>query len=371
VRVVWITPGFRADERDWFIPALYRLASQIRGACDLHVVTLRYPERRGDYTVGGIPVHALGRTAAGIAGLAGEWHAAAAVLRRLRPDVIHGYWVLNSGLIAARFAGRAPVLVTAAGGEVIHLPGVGYGEAGRARTRLLVRWALKHATAAAALSEIYASQVQRFLRGISVLCTPWGVEKDDWRSVSPDPSSTTVLSVGSLEPVKGPDVLLEAFERIRRRVPAARLRLVGDGTLRDPLRERAAALGCAASVDLSGWVRHEHLPDMYAGAGVYVQASHFESQGMAVLEAAACGLPLAGTNVGVLSELAPGAAVAVPPGQPGVLADAVLELLLDRPRATSLGERARQLALEKYGVERIAGELLTLYQRLCRKGSSW
>jgi glycosyltransferase involved in cell wall biosynthesis len=285
--------------------------------------------------------------------------------------VIHGYWVLNSGLIAACFAGRAPVLVTAAGGEVIHLPAVGYGEAGRARTRLLVRWALRRATVAAALSETYASQVQRFLRSDSVLCTPWGVDPNDWRSVSPDPASATILSVGSLEPVKGPDVLLEAFERIRRRVPAARLRLVGDGKLRDSLRERAVAFGCAGNVDLAGWVRHEHLPDIYAGAGVYVQASHFESQGMAVLEAAACGLPLAGTNVGVLSELAPGAAVTIPPGRPRVLADAVLELLLDRGSASALGERARQLAFEKYGVERIAGELLTLYQRLCKKGSSW
>jgi len=371
VRIVWITPGFRSDDRDWFIPALYGLAVRLRSACDLHVITLCYPPRRDRYSVGGIPVESLGIGMRGLPGLATQWSRAAALVRRLRPDLVHSYWVLNSGVIAAGLGRRVPVLVTAAGGEVIHLPGAGYGQAGRWRPRMLVRWALKHATAVSALSESYAVQVRRFLNGAQVHCTPWGVSPDEWTDVSPDPRSTTILSVGSLEPVKGLDVLVDAFARVRRRIPTARLRLVGDGPQRTPLAERALALGCADSVELTGWIPHPEMPRVYAAAGMYAQSSHFESQGMAVLEAAACGLPVVGTNVGVLSALAPEAAVSVQPGDPRRLADALLGLLLGPGRAAVLAGRGRDIAVGRYGVDKVARELLALYASLAGKGSRW
>ncbi|HJS28346.1 MAG TPA: glycosyltransferase family 4 protein, partial [Anaerolineales bacterium] len=80
-------------------------------------------------------------------------------------------------------------------------------------------------------------------------------------------------------------------------------------------------------------------------------ASFYESQGMAVLEAAACGLPAVGTAVGILPELVE-ASTAVPAGDPAALANSILEIA---------GDPAQRERLARTGVEAVAREFT-----LCR-----
>jgi glycosyltransferase involved in cell wall biosynthesis len=79
---------------------------------------------------------------------------------------------------------------------------------------------------------------------------------------------------------------------------------------------------------------------------VYVQPARAEGLPLAVLEAMAMGLPIVATSVGGIPEvLADGiSGVLVPPGDPAVLAAAVLRILDDVDLATSLGEQARTAA---------------------------
>ena len=69
---------------------------------------------------------------------------------------------------------------------------------------------------------------------------------------------------------------------------------------------------------------------------------------MAVLEAAVCGVPTVGTDVGHVNEWAPDGAVAVPVGDPRALADAVAELLDDEPRRMRIAfaAQARAVAID-------------------------
>lgn len=85
---------------------------------------------------------------------------------------------------------------------------------------------------------------------------------------------------------------------------------------------------------------------------------------MAVLEAAACGLPIAGTEVGVLASLAPAAALGAPVGDADRLADVMLKLLAHPDAAASCGRRAREQIEGNYCVDTAADRFLQLYQRL-------
>jgi glycosyltransferase involved in cell wall biosynthesis len=83
---------------------------------------------------------------------------------------------------------------------------------------------------------------------------------------------------------------------------------------------------------------------MYRAAHLHIVSSRYESQCVAVLEAAAAGVPTVGTAVGILPALAPGAALAVAPGDADALADGVCRLLADQARRAAMGARAQAFA---------------------------
>ena len=228
------------------------------------------------------------------------------------------------------------------------LPDIGYGVQLGLTGRWLVRRSLEAADAVTVGSEALLAPV-RALRGARpVWLAPLGVDPDLFRPEgdhAPLDGDPCLLQVASLTPVKGQQLLLEAFARFRADVPAAHLHLVGDGPLRNPLTDLARNLGVGAAVHLHGAVPHDRLPAFYRSADLHVQTSRFESQGMAVLEAAACGTATVGTAVGLLPELErDGAARTVAVRDPALLAAALQEALYDRGRALGASARARVLA---------------------------
>ena len=105
------------------------------------------------------------------------------------------------------------------------------------------------------------------------------------------------------------------------------------------------------------------MPAIYGAAKLFVQSSWHEAQGMALLEAAACGLPLAGTMVGAITNFIPDSAVGAPVGDAHQLAAAMLRIS-SSDDAEELGRRARAKVEQIYGVETVADSFLQMYQSL-------
>ncbi|HET7091237.1 MAG TPA: glycosyltransferase, partial [Anaerolineae bacterium] len=151
MRIGLIVPGFSSDENDWCIPALLHLARALAARHEVHVFALHYPYRRDHYSVFGARVHAIGGANRRGWRLPGVLKAAANEIvleqRRGRFDVMHAFWVYEPGLIAAWLKRRlgVRVIVTVAGGELVNLPGIAYGLAGRHWLLRLMRWAMRQA----------------------------------------------------------------------------------------------------------------------------------------------------------------------------------------------------------------------------------
>ncbi len=107
-------------------------------------------------------------------------------------------------------------------------------------------------------------------------------------------SSPTVISIGSLLPAKGQDILIRAFGLARREIPTLRLLLVGDGPFRQELEEQAASLGLCDAVHFVGHVANPY--SYLARSSIFVSASYYEGFGLALLEAMACGVPVISTD---------------------------------------------------------------------------
>jgi phosphatidylinositol alpha-1,6-mannosyltransferase len=167
----------------------------------------------------------------------------------------------------------------------------------------------------------------------------------------------SIVVVGRLaERYKGHDVLLRALPAVRARVPDARLEIVGDGPLRPELEQLARELGLAGAATFHGAIADGPRDAILREASVFAMPSRIERDGagegfgIVYVEAGAQGLPVVAGNVG-------GAADAVVAGETGLLvdpessqavADALVQLLLDRERALRMGRagwtRARSLS---------------------------
>ncbi|MER5749851.1 glycosyltransferase [Streptomyces sp. NPDC002088] len=174
------------------------------------------------------------------------------------------------------------------------------------------------------------------------------------------PAAPLAVCVGRLCRQKGQDVLLRAWDTVVRRVPDARLVLVGDGPDLDRLRAGApeSVLFTGAVADASPW---------YQAADVVVLPSRWEGMALAPLEAMACGRPVVVTDVDGARESLPSSFAArclVPPENPAVLAEAVTELLLDRPLRESLGDRGRRHVLSTHDVRHTAEAVADVYRDL-------
>ena len=136
-----------------------------------------------------------------------------------------------------------------------------------------------------------------------------------------------VVSVGRLAYPKDPLTLVHALGRLRRR--PVRALLVGGGPDRPAVEAAVRTLGLEHEVRLAG--DRLDVPELLAGASVFVLASRSEGAPISILEAMAAGLPVIASDVGGVAELVVDGVTGrlVPPGDPAALAAALDDLLAD------------------------------------------
>ena len=156
-------------------------------------------------------------------------------------------------------------------------------------------------------------------------------------------------------------MILDAMPEVLRRLPAARLLVVGEGPERALLEARVNQEGLAASVLFAGSRPWADIPECYCAGDAFVSASTTETQGLTVLEAMACGVP-------VLARNDPSYASMITHGQSGMLFDNAGELagqmirvLTDRGFARSLAEGAEE-TVRCYSAETFGERIEALYR---------
>jgi glycosyltransferase involved in cell wall biosynthesis len=172
-----------------------------------------------------------------------------------------------------------------------------------------------------------------------------------------------ILFLAGLEPWKGIETLLDAFELVAGRLPDSRLAIGGEGSLAPLVRRRVAASPVGARIDVLGRVERADVPQLLARSSVYCLPSVREPFGISALEAMACGRPVVGTDAGGLGHLVDDAGGRlVPPGDAPALAAALEELLSSPARRRAMGEHNRRVVRERYTWERVVARLEDAYR---------
>jgi len=284
--------------------------------------------------------------------------------------------------VSGRILG-VPTVVSIAGGELVGLPDIGYGGQLSPGQRLKIGLALRTASVVTGGSGYVLSLARRYLQnrpGDQVRRLPLGVDVRRFTRASYGPIGGTggvpgegpgrsnsvprLIHVGSLVPIKDQETLLRAARLLRDRGTEFRLDIVGGGPLDMSLRDVTRQLRLEPNVRFHGSVTHDLLPSLYQRATAFVLTSRHESQCLAVLEAAACGVPCVGTRVGVVPELAPEAAAVVDVGDVPALANGLEGLLGDERRRTSMGQAAASIVNDRFSLEKSTRAFRELYDAL-------
>lgn len=184
------------------------------------------------------------------------------------------------------------------------------------------------------------------------------------------PGSLVIGSVMRMQTVKAPLDLVHAFLALRDRqpelFPQLRLMLVGDGPLRDAVRQLLAESGAAGQAWLTG--ARDDIPALMAAMDLFVLPSLAEGICNTILEAMACGLPVIATNVGGNPDLVQDGETGtlVPPGRPDILAEQMLAYAGDPVRRRSEGQAARVRAETEFSMDAMVNGYTRIYARLLR-----
>ena len=277
-------------------------------------------------------------------------------LHRGRFDVAHAFFPTDA-YAAALLRGRGgPPFVFSIHG----IPTRRYLVSRRYRLEMLTR-SVRAAGELTALSEAAARAVRGYLQRDPVI-VPGGVDPERFAGERERAAQPTLLCASSLaDPRKRGTLLIEAFTRLRARLPEARLVLAGGDDM--PVYG-ADRLDLPAGVERRHALRTEELVDAYAGAWASVVPSVEEAFGLVVLESLAAGTPVVGARSGAIPELlsAPEHGLTFEPDDPDSLAEAMaaaLELGFDVETVAARRARAGEFAWPG-----IAARVEGIYERL-------
>jgi glycosyltransferase involved in cell wall biosynthesis len=297
-------------------------------------------------------------------------------LARFAPQVVHTHASKAGALGRAAARGLAAARVHTFHGHVLE----GYFPAGVSRGILAVERrlaretdrivAVSHATAEDLLRLGVASEAKLTVVPPGIELEPFlAIERRGPSSSGPlraqlglAPEVFLVAVVGRLVRVKRPELALEVLQLLAGRYPGLHLCYVGDGEERALLQRRTAELetGLRARVHLLG--ARSDMPAVLSEVDALLSCSRSEGLPVALIEAAAAGLPVVATPVGGVEELVAHERTGFLGSTALELAFGLAQLLDDSGRGAALGARARLRVRTRHSAEALASRLEQLYR---------
>ena len=316
-----------------------------------------------------------------------------ATLRAYRPDIVHvhnTFPLVSAAVLYACRDASVPVVATIHNYRLLCAPGDfmrqgavchdclhklpvrgavhGCYRGSRAATAPLVVASIAHRKAWRSLVSAYVfiSAAQRDLH-LALNLPPSRVfvrhNMIPYRGIQPVPRDPTVAYIGRLEPGKGVQLLMAAWDRYlsSSHVPGLRLVIAGTGSLD---REVAAWASGRPSVEMLGLIPPAQVRKVMSRARAILAPSVWEEPfGLVVVEAMAAGTPAIAAGHGSFTELVtPGTdGVLFRPGDPGGLADAVADVAAHPEKYESYGRRARETYEQRFNPDHSLKHLLEIY----------
>ncbi len=296
-----------------------------------------------------------------------------------KPQIVHTHMAKAGfiGRLAALCAG-VPLIIHTFHGHVFH------GYFSPLKTQLFIyleRFLGRFTDKIIAVSKIVKSSLHKYgiapLNKISVI--PLGFKLDKFlhkrcgflrTELKLSQNIKLVGIIGRLVPIKNHHLFFKAAQEVIRVYPHVKFIVVGEGELRNKLKNEVFQLGIREHVIFLGW--RSDLSDIYADLNVVVISSVNEGTPVSLIEGMACCCPAVATRVGgvpdVIEEGING--YLVNPGDAKKMAQALVKILRDPIKAREMGQAGQKKVVFLYTVQRLSENITTLYHTLLEKESA-
>lgn len=177
----------------------------------------------------------------------------------------------------------------------------------------------------------------------------------------------TIGIVARFEPHKGHTCLLEAMPIVISEVPSALLLIVGEGYYEPELRKALQSHHLEKHVIFTGF--QKDIPKVLSGLNLVVLPSRYESTNLSLIEAMLMEKPVIASSIPSHSQMIQNGVngYLVTPGDVKGLANAIISLLKNDELSKTLGKKGREIALQKFTLNRMAEETEKVYDDLLRE----
>ncbi len=179
-----------------------------------------------------------------------------------------------------------------------------------------------------------------------------------------------ITFVGTFQPWYGIENIIDAFSSVIKKIPNARLLLVGEGILKETLKAQVERLGIDKFVIFTGYIKHDLIPEILAITDIAVapvrpSPVEFYNSPIKLFEYMAAGKPIVASRIGQIGEILEDekTGLLVYPGDIQGLANSIMRLYKEPNLMKRLGENAR-IEAGKYTWDAYADKLIELYTEL-------
>jgi glycosyltransferase involved in cell wall biosynthesis len=377
LRIAYLLPNIEAGGTEQHVLMLCRLLNRSRFSPSL--ITTAGGGALFEAFSMHVPVTVMGDPTRGKRFRSTSWEHARAVaslvriLRLRRPDILHTYLPAANviGPLAARLAGVPRVIVSkrSLADYKVRFPLLRHTEsfANRLADVILVNSDAVRRDVERT-ERHWGGKFRKIYNGVAPI-EPWAPDEAmAFRRREGIPADALVaLCVSNFYPYKGHEELVEAAVMVVHASPNVIFLLVGrdSGTL-EATRTRIRERGLEGSFRFLG--SRTDVPDLLRASDLFVHPSREEGFSNAILEAMAAGLPVVACDVGGNPEAVVDRETGrlVPSRNAAAFSSAIAELLADPEKRNAMGKAGRDRATERFSLDRMVGEMESLYESLVR-----
>ncbi|MFH1380230.1 MAG: glycosyltransferase [bacterium] len=169
--------------------------------------------------------------------------------------------------------------------------------------------------------------------------------------------------IGALAPHKDHHTFVESALKVIQICPKTTFLIVGEGGLKNEIEQHIRAKGMQSHIIMTGF--RDDVMSIIQLLDIYVSSSYLEGLGTTTLDAMKFGIPVVATNVGGIPEIVEhdNTGYLVPPRNPSALADRIIELLRNTPRAYEMGKNG-MTKVRDFNIEYTVKQTADIYRSL-------
>jgi glycosyltransferase involved in cell wall biosynthesis len=292
------------------------------------------------------------------------------IYRKFKPDIVHHFTIkpVIYGSLAARLLGINNIINSITGLGHLFIDTQLVTRLIRNFAKILYRVSLHQTQIIFENPEDRDTFIQNHLLKLKQthLILGTGVNVEKFRPSKKENNIPLVLFSSRLLSTKGLLEFVEAAQRLKQKGLKAHFAIAGTPDPGNPAsisQEQIDAWKLEGTVDVWGW--QNDMPDTLAKTDIFCLPSYREGVPSALLEACASGLPIVTTDVPGCRDVVKNNlnGLLVPPRDSQALANALEKLLVDKDLRGNMGDIGRQYAVEKFSLDKIIKQTLTIYQK--------